>query len=240
MTWTQVRDAASASTTAILPTGAIEAHGPHLPLETDGIIAEAMAAEGQRLLLQAGHQALLLPTLSYTAAGFAAEFSGTISLSPETVTAAIVDIGQALATAGIGVMAIANAHFDPMHQGSLRVAIDRLRDTPLRIVYPDLTRRPWALRLGEEFLSGACHAGCYESSVIIARRPQLVREAVRRQLEPNPASLSDAIRSGKTSFRAAGGDQAYFGDPAAATAQEGEATIATLGSILYEAVLQEL
>ena len=43
MTWEEARDAAGPGAVAILPVGAIEAHGPHLPLETDVIIAEAMA-----------------------------------------------------------------------------------------------------------------------------------------------------------------------------------------------------
>jgi creatinine amidohydrolase len=49
-------------------------------------------------------------------------------------------------------------------------------------------------------------------------------------------SLSDAIRNGVQTFTAAGGPRAYFGDPAAATKEEGERTIAVLGQILQEAV----
>ena len=56
-------------------------------------------------------------------------------------------------------------------------------------------------------------------------------------LEPLPVSLATAIREGKTSFEEIGGDEAYFGDPAAATAEEGEETVAVLGTILAEAVL---
>jgi creatinine amidohydrolase len=67
-----------------------------------------------------------------------------------------------------------------------------------------------------------------------------VREEVRRRLPANPASIGRAIRDGKTSFHEAGGPEAYFGDPAAASAEEGRATIETLGEILAEAVLAEL
>ena len=107
------------------------------------------------------------------------------------------------------------------------------------LVFPDVTRRPWAHRLTAEFLSGACHAGRYEGSVVLAERPELVDSEVAASLPANPMSLSDAIRAGKTSFEEAGGSRAYFGDPAAATADEGEATVRTLGAILCEAVLEQ-
>ncbi len=235
-----VRDSVGEATVAILPTGAIEAHGPHLPLNTDVVIAEAMAYEGARRLEGAGVPALVLPPLTYTGAGFAVAFPGMVSVSPAAVSRTIIEIAQALQRAGLGTLAIANAHFDPLHLGSLRRAIDLLRVelAPVRIVYPDLTRKPWALRLGDEFTSGACHAGQYESSIVLAARPDLVRQELLDGLQDNPVSLSEAIRAGKTSFEAAGGDQAYFGFPARATAEEGRATIATLGQILCEAVMQ--
>ena len=75
---------------------------------------------------------------------------------------------------------------------------------------------------------------------MLARRPDLVREALRAELAPNPASLSAAIRDGKATFEEAGGPQAYFGDPAAATAAEGEATLEVLGDIVAEAVVAAL
>ena len=104
-----------------------------------------------------------------------------------------------------------------------------------------LSRRPWAERLGDEFRSGACHAGRFEGSIVLAERPELVRQVeIERGLEPNPASLSEAIREGSSTFDEAGGPQAYFGDPAAATADEGAATIAELGAILEEAILAEI
>ena len=85
-------------------------------------------------------------------------------------------------------------------------------------------------------MSGACHAGCFEGSVVLAERPDLVRRETLAALPPNPASLSVAIREGKRTFEEAGGPQAYFGRPAEATAEEGRETIAKLGTILEEAV----
>ena len=241
LTWEDVRELDRGNTIAILPVGAIEAHGPHLPVETDVIIAVAMARAGAARLSQRGHSALVLPAMTYTTASFAAAFPGTISISTVTATALVVDIARSLSQQGFRLLAIANAHLDPEHLTALAEAVKRGRaDRLLPMVFPDLTRKPWGSRLGDEFKSGACHAGRFESSIVLAERPELVREALRHSLAPNPSSLSQAIKSGKRTFQEAGGPRAYFGDPAAAAGDEGRRTIDVLGAILEEAVLAEL
>jgi creatinine amidohydrolase len=241
MTWEEARDAAGPGSVAILPVGAIEAHGPHLPLETDVIIAQAMARAGAARLAARGLRVLLLPPLTYTSAGFARGFAGTLSLRPETVVATVVDIAGSLRQHGYTVLAIANAHLDPDHLASIEAAVNQIRRAPrLRVAFPNLAVKPWALRLSDEFKSGACHAGQFETSIVLAERPDLVREATMAALPPNPASLSRAIREGKMEFEEAGGPRAYFGYPAQATAEEGRATIEALGAILDEAVQAEL
>ncbi len=240
MTWEEIAGCDKSRFVPILPIGATEAHGPHLPLATDVIIAEAMALHGAQLLEAKGYQAVLLPPLAYTAAAYAEGFAGTVSLRPETETALITDIGLALHRHGIRWLLCANAHLDPTHIAAIRAAADALRtQTLLSVIFPDVTRRPWAERLTAEFKSGACHAGCYEGSIVMSARPDLVRDAIRVNLPENPASLSVAIRSGKTTFEEAGGPRAYFGDPAAASAEEGRLTIETLGQVLHDAFIQE-
>jgi creatinine amidohydrolase len=241
MTWEEARDAAGPGSVAILPVGAIEAHGPHLPLETDVIIARAMARSGAARLAARGLRAVTLPPLTYTAAAFAQGFAGTLSLRPETVTATVLDIAGNLTRHGFGVLAIANAHLDPAHLASLDAAVSAIRrDIGLVVACPNLAAKPWALRLSDEFRSGACHAGQFETSIVLAECPELVRDAIRAALPPNPASLSRAIRDGKHTFEEAGGARAYFGYPSQATAEEGRATIEVLGAILDEAVQLEL
>lgn len=227
---------------AILPTGAIEAHGPHLPLGTDGVIAEAMAKAGAARLAETGLDVVLLPTLPFTAAPFAQAFSGTLSVPATAVTAIVTALARDLARHGVEVTAIANAHHDPAHVAALRAAVDELAATPAgpQLVFPDLTRRRWAERLTDEFRSGACHAGRYESSVVLAERPDLVREDIMQTLAPNPRSLVDAIRAGQTTFADAGGVDAYFGWPAEAGAAEGREIVEMLGSILCDAVLERV
>jgi creatinine amidohydrolase len=234
--WEALRDLDKAALWVILPVGATEAHGPHLPLSTDVIIAEAMAEAGAAALSARGVRSLIAPALAYTSAGYAAGFPGTVSVRPETVTALIVDIAQALAGHGFGRLLIANAHLEPAHIASLHAAV-RVLAGELEIVFPDVTQKPWALRLTDEFKSGACHAGQYEGSIVLAARPELVNQGLAQSLPENPASLSRAIRDGKSTFEAAGGARAYFGSPARASAEEGRATLAVLGQILADAVL---
>jgi creatinine amidohydrolase len=241
LTWEEVRDLDRSRTVAILPVGAIEAHGPHLPLGTDVVIAEAMARAGAERLERQGLGALVLPALPFTAAPFGAGFPGTLSVRAATVTELALDVARELTRQKFAALAVANAHLDPEHLAALAHAVARAREARLLpVVCPDLTRKPWATRLGEEFRSGACHAGCYEGSVVLSARPELVRERIRRELPPNPASLAEAIRNGARTFQEAGGPRAYFGWPAEASAAEGRRTVAELGAILAEAVKGEL
>ena len=242
LSFTQIEGAfALGPVVAILPLGAIEAHGPHLPVGTDIWIAEAMARVGAEKLGKEGFSAVVLPALAYAPAPFADRHAGTLAIRPETLTALVVDIAAAATARGIKILVLANAHFDPAQVGALRSAVEQLqRSGCIRVAFPDLTRRRLAERLGEEFRSGACHAGSYESSILLAERPELVDEPVRRRLPPLPVSLVEAARKGQETFAAAGLDLAYCGDPAAASAAEGRALVAELGAILAEAVGAEL
>lgn len=256
---------------ALLPVGAIEAHGPHLPLVTDVVIAEAAAMAALPGLRRLGFHPVLLPSLAYTAAPFAAGFPGTISLRPATVSALLGDVAESLERQGAAALVVVNAHLDPAHLAAIRKVAEARGDscvaTPggqgagpiaeadatapalpasgarsrlMAVVHPDLTERRWALRLSDEFRSGACHAGRYETSVVMAAAPDLVREEVRRGLSANPASLSAAIRIGAKTFEEAGVVEAYCGDPAAATGPEGEETVEVLGRIVVDAVAERL
>jgi creatinine amidohydrolase len=241
LTWQEAGGTDRDRTVVILPVGALEAHGPHLPVATDVWIAEAMARTGADKLAARGMDVLLLPALAYTTAPFAADFPGTVSIDPAVVTGQIASVIESLARHDFEVLALANAHLDPLHIAALQSAVGAARHGKrMRIVFPDVTQKPWALRLTAEFKSGACHAGRYETSLMMAIRPDLVREDIRQRLPPNAKSLSAAIAAGQKSFVEAGGPRAYFGYPSEATLEEGRATIAALGAILEEAVMIEL
>lgn len=241
LAWPDVEALPLDRTVAVLPAGAIEAHGPHLPLGTDLVIAEAMARAGAERLSQRNLHVLLLPTLPYAPAPFAAGFAGTIDAPASVTTSSVVAIVRSLAAHGVRLTVIANAHHDPAHVRALRVAVDEVeRSGGATLVFPDLTKRRWAERLTDEFRSGACHAGRYEGSIVLAERPAEVKQETMRGLEPNDRSLVQAIRDGIGSFADAGGPSAYFGVPGEATAEEGRDTIAALGLILDEAVRERM
>lgn len=239
LTWEEVRDVAGPRVVAILAVGATEAHGPHLPLSTDVVIGEAMARAGAALLASDGYDVVLLPPLAFSPAPFAAGFAGTLSLRESTLTALVVDVARSLASHGLRTLAIANAHLDPAHLRALHAAEAELAGE-CRVAFPDLTRRPWGGRLTDEFRSGACHAGRFESSVVMAESPELVRDELRARLDAVDVSLSKAIGAGKRTFEEAGADRAYCGAPADATAEEGRRTIDALGGILRDAVVAAL
>jgi len=89
-----------------------------------------------------------------------------------------------------------------------------------------------------EFQEGACHAGCYETSLVLADQPELVHDELRRTLEPLPINLTQAMLAGITTFVDAGASKAYFGTPSAATAEEGEAIYERLTEMIVTTVLE--
>lgn len=240
--WIVVRDALDGATpvVAILPCGATEAHGPHLPLSTDVIISETMASAALPRLAEADVIAFVLPPLSYAPAEYAAAFAGTITVSAATATALILDIARSLKAQGFACLALANSHFDPANVAMLRAAAEAVRALGLPVAFPDFTRRKLAQTLTPEFQSGACHAGQYETSLVLAARADLVDAAAARALPDNPSSLTDAFAKGAKTFAEAGGPEAYFGFPAKATAAEGRASTAIMAEALTIAIFEAL
>lgn len=222
---------------ALVPCGAIEAHGPHLPLGTDVIIAETAAVRAAHVLLEAadGLDVLVLPPLAYSVAEYGSSFRGTLSISPETARSLVRDVCVAAMRAGFVGTVLCNAHLEPANIAALDAGAELARKEGALVAFPDITRKPHALRLGEEFKSGACHAGAYETSLVLAADEGAVRREIAAHLPPNPVSLSRAIREGKTTFVEAGGPRAYFGAPAAATVAEGEALYDELAAIFVDA-----
>lgn len=230
-TWTEVA-AAAPGAIALIPVGAIEAHGPHLPLTTDVIIACEIARRAAARLEARGQRVLILPPVAYTPAPFARAFAGTVAADPEGVRRTLESAAAAARSWGVGCVALVNAHLDPAHVEALGRAAQSCG-----AVFANILDRQHARKLPAEFRQGGPHAGRFETSLVLAARPDLVREEVRRNLAPVEVNLGRAILQGARTFHEAGGPQAYFGDPAAATAGEGEATYEVLAGVVVEEVL---
>jgi creatinine amidohydrolase len=240
--WTKIRDLLDGiwPVVAILPCGATEAHGPHLPLNTDVIISEGMARRAVPLLEAQGIAALILPPVAYAPADCAAAFPGTLTVSAEAARQIILDIASGLKQQGFACLALANSHFDPANVAMLRDTAEAARACGLPVAFPDFTRRKLAQLLTDEFISGACHAGQYETSLVMADQPMLVDENIRCMLADNPLSLVTAFAHGATNFTEAGGPEAYFGSPAKATVKEGNESYFIMANILADAVIEGL
>lgn len=236
LTYEEAESLVAAGAHALLPTGAVEAHGPHLPLDTDVIIAREAAARAVAQLASVGVRATVLPPIAYSVAEYAAGFGGTLSLPEPTVRAYVRDVLVAAHRRGFRSIVVCNAHLEPANLGMLRAATDEAVAVGATVVFPDVTRKPHALRLGDEFRTGACHAGQYETSLVMAAPGTRVREAIRVGLADNPASLSVAIREGKRTFEDAGGPRAYFGWPERASVDEGNRLYTELADIFAAAV----
>ncbi|MBI3724897.1 creatininase family protein [bacterium] len=210
---------------AFLPVGALEAHGPHLPLATDAIIAHELALRAAHFLGDGGTTALLLPALPYAPAEYASGFQGTLSIRPETLRALLVDIARAAAAQGIAGLVLVNGHLEPDHVRNLRLAVAEAREAapaPRFVLGPEWTSSRYRPHLPEEFFRGGAHAGGYETSLVLAAEPDLVDEETRASLPPRFQDLAKAMKEGARRFEEiAQGDQAYFGDPASASAKEG-------------------
>jgi creatinine amidohydrolase len=205
----------------LLPLGATEPHGPHAPLATDTLISVGIcrrAAERLRDELDV----LVLPEIPYGVTRYGADFPGAVSIGEETLRALVTDV-----CSGLERVVLVNSHLEPEQVWTLREL-----DLPLL----DVTRRANAARLTDEFRAGAGHAGRYETSLVLADRPDLVDQERMRTLEANMVDMPEAIRSGKTSFLAMGMEHAYAGSPADATAEEGEETFEALADLLVELI----
>jgi len=238
-TWPEAEPLFDASTVAILPVGSTEPHGPHLPLDTDVTIALAQARRSAGMLEEAGLCAMVLPALPYGITRWTEGFAGKVSLRPGTLWAFLEDVVLSLEQDGVQQIVFVNGHLEPEHVEVLRgVALDHPRrgEGAAQVIFADNTRRRWAERLGGEFAGGDCHAGRYESSILLAADPEGVRDEERRRLPEVSVGLLARMKEGASNFREVGADRAYCGDPASASPEEGEELIEQLAELTVASV----
>ena len=101
----EVKEKIQKSQIAILPIGAVEAHGPHLPLGTDNILAEKLS---ERVAEKTG--AFVLPTMPYGQVWSLKNFPGSINISNESLIALLVDMGTSLYEQGFRIFVMINGH----------------------------------------------------------------------------------------------------------------------------------
>jgi creatinine amidohydrolase len=223
---------------AMVPVGSTEPHGPHLGLGTDVVISAAACVRAAELFDKRGTMVgVIAPAVSYGVTECAAGFAGAVSIPADVLTSYLAAICDGLVASGVRHVCLVNNHLEPAHDAAVRAALAG-REKKVSVACP-LAKR-WARTLSAEFKSGACHAGRYETSIVMAAAPELVSEAARASLPAVPISLSKQLAAGVTTFAAMGLSAAYAGDPAAATVEEGEQLIARLAEMVVGEVLEAL
>ena len=237
MSWTEVEAALKERPIALLPVGNTEAHGPHLPVATDTVIAVEMARRTALRLKQRNLHALIAPPLTFCVSELGAEFPGTVSLPVDTAVALVRDVSVALARK-FRAVALVNVNQELANVEALKRATEEAKKAGAGVCFTDFTKKRWADRLGASFNAGD-HAGSFETSLMLACAAAQVREKERISLPPMDA-LGPALKKGAKTFAEAGGEDAYFGDPTAASAEEGEVHFATLADILTLSIMEYL
>jgi len=172
MTWYEARAAASALDAVIIPVGATEQHGPHLPLAVDTLLGNAVA-----LAVSAVTGVPVIPPLCYGVSGSHGDFGGTISLRPETLIQVVEDVIDSLYERGIRQFILLNGHI--WNNGALDVSAEKLRvrhrDARVRAL-GYVTMYPGPEVNGRvRFGRGLMHANFFETSVMLHLYPELVR-----------------------------------------------------------------
>lgn len=223
---------------ALLPVGSVEPHGPHLPLRTDTIISEGVAARAAERLDSEEQRALIAEPVPYGVTDYAHGFAGAISVPAEVLTPFLRAVVQGYLAEGFVHVCLINNHLEPDHDRAVRAAIDGLPPGKASVACP-LTRR-WGRTLSAEYKSGACHAGRYETSLVMAVEPEHVDTTAASALPNLEISLASGIREGLTTFAAMGIERAYTGSPALASAEEGVDLIERLATMVVTEVTEAL
>ena len=235
---------------ALLPVGAVEQHGPHLPLGTDSFILDAVIARCADRLIAAddlpadrGPQIVILPTQSIGDSLEHRDFTGTLSQTPESLIESWTRIGHAVADAGIRKLALVNSH------GGQPQIVDIVAQR-LRAQRGMLAARLNTFRLGvpeglfpEDELAHGYHGGSVETSMMLAIAPHLVDMDEALSFDTLAARLAAENRvlgaEGRAGFAWQAQDlnaEGAMGDAASADAERGERVLDHLAARLDEAL----
>jgi creatinine amidohydrolase len=176
-------------TVAVLPVAAVEQHGPHLPLCVDACIAQGIVDAVLRRLPPTA-PVLFLPLMPIGKSNEHLAFPGTLSLTAETLIRLWTEIGESVGRAGIRRLVILNAH-----GGQPQIMEIVARDLRVRLGMFVVAVNYWALGspaglFPDTELHHGIHGGSAETSMMLHLRPDLVREAERRDFPSRAADIA--------------------------------------------------
>jgi creatinine amidohydrolase len=235
MAWTEVHAAIEAGhDTVVVAFGATEQHGPHLPLSTDGLLGEHLARR-----VAARLDAFVAPTIKIGCSAHHLAFPGTLSLRDSTFHAVVADLVESLVLSGFRRIVLLPSHggnFIPLAAAVARleefegVSIVALTDIEVLMQIALLGHE----QLGVPMTEGGLHAGEWETSMLLAVCPEVVRMDLAEPGytgEPE-AALQGLFGTGVQEISANG----VIGDPLRACAEHGEAYWERAVELAVEAV----
>jgi creatinine amidohydrolase/Fe(II)-dependent formamide hydrolase-like protein/7-cyano-7-deazaguanine synthase in queuosine biosynthesis len=184
LTWPEAQSRFKEVDVALLPVGSIEQHGPHLPLDCDSFDAEYLAEKVAEKCMDP--KPLVLPLIPYGVSYHHEDFSGTISISPETLSKLVYDIGMSATRHGVTKLVIINGHGG--NSPALHFAAQMInRDAHIfTCVDTGETSDPDVYGMAET--PNDVHAGEIETSTTLATRPDLVRMDTAKKFVPKFSS----------------------------------------------------
>ncbi|MEH7343009.1 creatininase family protein [Bacillus sp. JJ1532] len=196
---TQIENLPKKDSLVILPIGAVEQHGPHLPVFTDTLLAETVLEESFKYV-PSDSNIWVLPPLPYGKSNEHLGRAGTFSLSSTTLQSVIMDIGRSLKQSGFRRLLLFNAHGGNSDLLNLLAREVRL-ETNIMVFRINVG----GLTLEENFLSETerllgIHGGDYETSLIMASYPEWVREDKLPVEYPELLKKSNFLRFQKSNF----------------------------------------
>lgn len=217
----------TADSIVVLPTGSIEHHGAHLPLATDLLMADELAAGIVDAAVADGIDAWRLPALAYTKSDEHAWAPGTMWLSAETLLATLVDLGRSLTATPARTVLFYNGHGGNV--ALLQVALRELRRRfGLRTFLANVAIPPGDGLEGPDELGFGIHGGHGETSLALHLRPDLVHLDLAERAVPEHLAgferigfAAKPVQFGWTSDDFGSGG--VVGDPTGATAEYGAA-----------------
>jgi len=193
MTRSEANEAAPESL-LVVPLGATEQHGPHLPVGTDSMLVEAVA-ERAVLALRDSFPVVLAPTLPVGSSAHHIPFGGTLSMTSLSFYGVLMDIGRSAALGGFRRMFYLNGH-----GGNHELAQVVARDLGLELPVAVGAGSWWAMAYDALVEAGSPtirtipgHAGSFETAAMMAMAGHLVRE--QRPSRPEPAPVNPPFRS---------------------------------------------
>ena len=232
----------TAESIIVLPTGAIEHHGPHLPLATDFIMADLLSARIVDAAVAAGLDVWRLPPLAYTKSDEHHWAPGTMWISWETLMTTVVEIADSVANTPATTLVFYNGHGGNI--ALLQVALREIRRrTGLRTFLTSVAIPAGDGVDGPDERGFGIHGGHGETSVLMALRPELVDLTEAERWVPDAIADYEHIKfnGGSVAFGWTSNDfgpSGVIGDPTGASAEQGasivDAAVAHGVSALHE------